>query len=120
MDVSFKVLLIGMICTLLGTAVGALPPIIITLINKRYEERRALRELIIKTGLENYKHMFEIAKDQGGGSWIVPVDDFIVHMLLVSEKLLHKKLTPEEIKATVANIRTIMREIRAKRAANPG
>lgn len=118
MDKPILIALVGVMGTLGGTVIGALTAIVVAWINKKYEDRRALRELAVRTGMENWKNMFEVAKLQGGGCWIPPLDDFIVHMLLVSEKLLNQKLTPDEIKTTVANIRTIMREIRAECAAS--
>lgn len=100
--------LIPAIYTVLGAIIGAAGTIIITVINKKSEEKKQLRELAFKAGIENWKGGCEFAKRQGGT--VYPLDMFILHMKLFSEKLLEKKIKKEDLKSTLHEINSINKQ----------
>ncbi|MDP2939513.1 MAG: hypothetical protein Q8O13_05505 [Candidatus Omnitrophota bacterium] len=100
--------LIPAIYTVLGAIVGAGGTIIITVINKKSEEKKQLRELAFKAGIENWKEGCEFAKRQGGT--VYPLDMFILNMKLFSEKLLEKKIKKENLKPTLHENSSIIKQ----------
>jgi len=60
-------------------------------INKRYEERRHLKDVIVKTASDSHKEHLELVKKRGGG--IFPIESYIFHMAILSDIL----LDPDEI-----------------------
>ena len=66
---------------------------------RKAEERKHLKELLIKTALESRNQTLEIAKRTPGQSVILPLTDHILHMVALAEgSVFEKKLD----KATVA------------------
>lgn len=65
---------------------------------RKAEERKHLKELLIKTALESRNQTLEIAKRTPGQSVILPLTDHILHMVALAEIVFEKKLD----KATVA------------------
>jgi len=100
--------LIPAIYTVLGAIIGAAGTIIITVINKKSEEKKQLRELAFKAGIENWKEGCEFAKRQGGT--VYPLDMFILNMKLFSEKLLEKKIKKENLKSTLHEINSVNKQ----------
>jgi hypothetical protein len=100
--------LIPAIYTVLGAIIGAAGTIIITVINKKTEEKKQLRELAFKAGIENWKEGCEFAKRQGGT--VYPLDMFILNMKLFSEKLFEKKIKKENLKSTLHEINSVNKQ----------
>jgi CRISPR/Cas system-associated protein Cas5 (RAMP superfamily) len=96
------------ISAILGAIVGATVTIIITIINKRSEEKRQIRELSFKAGIENWKGVLEIAKKDGG--ILQPLDYFLIHMRLLSHNLLEKNFKVDDLKTTLKEIDKISNE----------
>jgi hypothetical protein len=69
----------------------------ITRLTKESEERKHQRELVISAAIENWKHQLEIAKASPGVKAIRPLDDYIIHMVALSDLLLQKPLHKDEI-----------------------
>lgn len=85
-----------LIGTLSGVIIGSLATIIITWINKRSEERRHKREIIIRAATESWKQSVELVEKRGGK--VESLDIFIIHLIKLSEVLLtNKNLTSENI-----------------------
>ncbi|MFH1519842.1 MAG: hypothetical protein ABIE75_04640 [Candidatus Omnitrophota bacterium] len=97
--------IIPAIFALLGTFVGALGAIIITAINKRSEERRQVRELAFTAGIENWKGACEFAKRNGGA--VSPLDHYLVHMKLLSEKFLEGKTNSSELEEKLQELKSL-------------
>jgi Na+/phosphate symporter len=73
----------------------AITAIAVTWITKASDERRHLREICLRTAVENWKGIAQAAKDYGEGE-IQPLDVSILHMLKFSELLDAKNLTPAQ------------------------
>jgi hypothetical protein len=103
---SEALILIG---TLGGALIGALSTLGVTWLNKRSEERKHYRELIINLAVENYKEagimaraMLERRPDISQIQY--PLDDFIIRMVQLGELIIDKKLNPTEIKDILAKM----------------
>jgi len=84
--------------TLGGVAITAFASITTTLINKRTEERKHLREQIVKTSLEYWQKHYELVKSANGKlTQVVPLDAYLVHITAVMTAVMDKKLTPENV-----------------------
>jgi len=88
--------LIPIIYTLSGAIAGIAGTIVITMINNKSKEKKQLRELAFKAGIENWKEASAIAQKKGGA--IFPLDMFIINMKLLSDNLSEEKLEKETIK----------------------
>ena len=84
-----------------GAFIGFLSTAIVTYITKRYDSEKHIKELIIKTAIENWKLKNETAKASSRATGIpkrmMPLDAYIVHMLKFSDIILNKKLTTKNI-----------------------
>lgn len=91
---------------LIGTAVGALgsgaTAVIITLINKRSEERRQLREVAFKAGIENWNYVCKLATQYHAPT--LPLEVFILHMLKLSEVMTSGDVTAENLAAKLQEV----------------
>ena len=96
--------ILTLISTLSGAIIGSLSTLAVTWLGKLYEDRRYRRELVITTALENWKQACEFAFRSKGSTLVPPLDDFIIHMLVLSERLIDKKID-------VAEIHKIMKEV---------
>ena len=98
---NMKTEIIILISTLSGTFIGGLISIIMVLITKRAEDRRHLREVLLKTALENWKVSVKVAKENvkaiGETLPIYPLDDYILHFHNLWELLTKKKVGRKEI-----------------------
>ncbi len=114
--------LAGAIGALVAAIVVSLSNVVVTLVNKRAEERKHYRELIINAAIENYKEERSMAKvvmerrpeiDQ----IFYPMDDFIIHMAVLAEFVIDKKIKPDELKEALVKmdkIRLMVEEHRNK------
>lgn len=79
-----------------GGGIAVVGNIINNKINKKAEEKRQLREAVIKTALEAWRDHSDHARNRGGA--VLPIDSYIVHMAVMSEALLNpEEFTEEEI-----------------------
>lgn len=112
----------GAVGAFVAAIVISLSNVVVTLINKKAEERKHYRELIINAAIENYKEERSMAKlliekrpeiDQ----IFYPMDDFIIQMSMLADFIIDKKLRPEELREALIEmdkIRTLVREYRNK------
>jgi len=92
---STEVAVLGTLIGTLGAAfIGGLVTIVVTYINKRSEERRYFREVVIKATLEEWKHISEISSSPG----IFPLANYIINAAKMCELALDKKVTPQNIR----------------------
>jgi hypothetical protein len=96
--------------------------VVATLINKKAEERKHYRELIINAAIENYKEERSMAKmlmekRPEINQIFYPMDDFIIQMSMLADFIIDKKLKPEELKEALIEmdkIRKMVQEYRNK------
>jgi hypothetical protein len=72
---------------LLGAGIGILGTLVSTWINRHFDEKKARRELMVKTGWDHYSTLATFAKDKGGG--IAPFETYLFHTLKIVELALN-------------------------------
>ena len=65
-----------------------------TCINRHYDERKARRELLVKTAWDYFSSKFEIAKLTGGA--LAPFEVFVFYTVKVVELAVRKNLSDEK------------------------
>jgi gas vesicle protein len=92
-----EIAIIVAVCTLIGSVVsgitGAASALLVTWLNKKSEERRHYRELVVKTAVE---HWGQVA-DYSRGNIMPPLDDYILHMKQVADLMTDPKLSAENV-----------------------
>lgn len=89
--------------TIGGTIAGGIFTAIAAFIAKRSEERKHFRELIVKTAFENWKHVSQIS----AVPFMPPLTDYIVHMVLMCDLVLNKKIDSKNIQSKLDEIKAI-------------
>ena len=82
-----------LIGTLGGAVIGAITSLVTVWITKVYEDKSRRRELLITSGLEQWKKAIDGAHVRGG--MVVPLEDYIIHLLALSD-LMVTKMSPTE------------------------
>ena len=90
--------------TLGGAFVGALSSTIISMVNKRSDEKRHFRELVVKTASEHWRHVAEIST----AKTMPPLTDYIVHIVKMCDLALNDKLTADNVKPKLQEISALM------------
>lgn len=112
--------IVGALIALSGFVVAGFSSWILALINRRYDDRRQLRQLAVEAAVEIWKqeiananYLANITKTQ---RHVSSLDSFIVHMLLVAELISNRRALDS------ATIERELRKIRAvsKAAAKAG
>ena len=83
---------IPLLSAILGGSVTGLTNFFINKTNKKTEERKHLKEMIIKTATENWKQSHDLAKfvvEKGEKAALAPIEIYIIHMAKLSEILLN-------------------------------
>lgn len=90
---------------ILGTLVASSVGVFVTWINKRFEDKKHRRELIVNTAIENWKANSELVKEfakaSGKSAALYPLDDFIVHWSKLADVLLEKKIDSKKLEETL-------------------
>lgn len=86
----------GMLGVLLGALIGSMSTLLVTYINKRAEARRNTRELAVKWGIESWRTAFDAAAKVKGGGLMPPIEDYVLHALIMSEAILKPGAWSEE------------------------
>ena len=79
---------------LAGTGIGLLGNALVTWINRHYDERKARRELMYKTGFDYWKTAFEAAQVIGNRN--VPFEAFFLYGIELMELSEDKTLSKEQ------------------------
>jgi hypothetical protein len=90
--------------TLGGAFVAGLFGAIIAFINKRSEEKKHLRELIVKTSTEHWQFVVETAES----NIMPPLINYIVHTAMMCDLILNKKLSSKNIQNKLKEIDSLM------------
>jgi len=94
---------------LLGAGIGILGNLALTWINKHFDEKKARRELLIKTSWDHFSTLAEWTK----GQRVAPFEAFLFHTMKVIELALNKNLSDEQIVEEVRKIRGLSKAILA-------
>ncbi len=114
MDNTTLVLVAGAIGALVGTIVTALSNIVLTIINRRSEERKQLNELVMNGALTDYQQKIEIAKENarsGRDVSILPFDSFVIHHFLFISALTGRKYEHKKLKKRLMQVDEDYQEI---------
>jgi hypothetical protein len=109
--------LIIALSTLSGAALASIVSLINNYITKRSEERKHQRELIINAALENRRQQLEINKVAPPGfTYVRSLDDYIIHMVALSDLLLNKKLDRNTIAKQIDELEDFLAALDSARA----
>ncbi len=101
--------IVGALIALSGFVVAGFSSCILAIVNRRYDDRRHLRQIAIESAIVAWKEHVELSKLTGElthkNVTIRPLDTFIVHMLQLAELVSSKRLTTENIEAELTRIR---------------
>ena len=100
--------------TLGGVAITATASVIITLINKRSEERNHLKKLLMDAAVEQYKQdniRFVESMKLDKSVKLLPLDTYIIHLMKLSEVLLDSEITKETIADKLRQIHEVADEV---------
>lgn len=86
---------------LVGAAIGFVGNALVTWINKHFDERKARREIILKSAWDYYATRLEIAKDwakvRPEGAPIPPFSTFLFYTTKVVDLALRKNLSDQKV-----------------------
>jgi hypothetical protein len=106
--------IVGALIALSGFIVAGLSSWVLAVINRRYDDRRHLRQVAIETAIEYWKQDIETSNLRGQltgtNQIIMPLDTYIVHMLQLAELVSSKRLTVENIESELMRIRAVTHE----------
>lgn len=104
---------------LIGAALGFLGNALVTWINKHFDERKAWRELLIKSAWDYYSSRREIFKITGGK--MVPFEVFLLYTVKTINLALRKNLSNEDILRELQEIHRFERDlIKVVKGVDPG
>jgi hypothetical protein len=86
---------LAVVGTLAGALIGSLSTLTITWINKRSEERKYYRGLMMNAAIEHYKQQTEVVLKNGG--LLRPLDDYLLHMSKVAQIISKRNVTPDDL-----------------------
>jgi len=90
---------------LLGAAIGSLPGLFFSVINRRAEDKKNFNELVVKAATENWKFVVEHSQS----STIMPLEHYIIHTAKMCEFALSvESITPENTEKRLKEIESIM------------
>lgn len=101
---NFNATEIAVIGTLGGAFIAGLFSALTVFINKKSEEKRHLRELVIKTASDHWKHVAEISS----ATKMPPLSTYIVNTVQMCDLALNKKLTPETVRKKLEESSSVM------------
>lgn len=90
--------------TLGGAFLGGFFTALIAFINKRSEEKRHFRELVVKTSADHWKLVSEISASKA----MPPLTNYIVHTAMMCDLILNKKLNSRNIQTKLKEVNDLM------------
>ncbi len=108
--------LAGAVGALVAAIVVSLSNLVVTLINKRAEERKHYRELIINAAIENYKEEKDMSKAilehrPDITQVFYPMDDFIINIAVLADFVIDRKIKPDELKKALIEMDKIKKMV---------
>lgn len=101
---SFSETEIAVIGTLGGAFIAGFFATIVSFINKRSEERRHFRELVVKTASDHWAHVASIST----ATKMPPLSTYIINTVQICDLALNKKLTAKNIKPKLEEMSSLM------------
>ena len=105
--------IVGALIAFAGVFIGALSSWILAFINRRFDDRRHLREIAIKAALSYWEGDIEIAKLRreitNRAQRVAPLDSYIIHMLQLAESISSRRLDENNVAQELRRIRRISR-----------
>lgn len=108
---SEMILLIG---TLGSGLIGASAALLGNWLNKRSEERKHYRQLVINA-LENRKHVSQSLMAHNVRGSYVPLDDYILHMIKFTELMIDQKTDESNVDQKLKDLRAFTDKVLAYR-----
>jgi hypothetical protein len=90
------------IAAVVGAGVGGFVTLLGQWLARRSEERRHLRQLVIKTAVENWRVTSDALEKRSFP--LFPLDIYVLHMLKLSEILDKRQLTPELVREKLSEV----------------
>jgi hypothetical protein len=87
----------------LGTCIGTFGTLAVTWLTKHYEEKKARRELMVKTAWDYWAKGFDAAQTRGAQT--APFEAFMFHALKIIELADHKSLSNKQLRDELKKIR---------------
>jgi gas vesicle protein len=101
--------------TLGGAIVGAIPGLVSSFLSRRTDEKKQLRELVIKAATESWKTHAEHAGDRA----MLPLEHYIIHTMKMCEFALSgANVTPDSLKTHLKEVSALM-DILLEHASTP-
>mgnify|MGYP001416557624 CR=1 FL=1 len=102
---------IAIIASAIGAVVASLIAALFSLLNtwivKKAENERAIQELVIKHSIDLQKQHLELAKSNGKPFAILPIESYIINLVIVLKCLLNKKISAQNIPKLLDEIKKI-------------
>lgn len=95
---------IAVLGTLGGAIIAGICTVAVAFINKRSEEKKHFRELVIKTASENWKYVAE----KSTATIMPPLHTYIVNTVQMCDLAMTKRLSPETVKQKLKESSEIM------------
>jgi len=94
---------VAVLGTLGGAAVAAASAILTTFINRKFEDRKHLREQIMRTSVDYWQKHHECIRSANNGklSKIAPLDTYVIHVCALMSRVMDTELTPSNVAAIV-------------------
>ena len=96
---------------IVSALVGAMPGIVSGFFNRRAEDKKQLRELVIKTAAENWRFVAENSRS------ILPFEHYMIHTAMMCDLAFSsEEITEERTSAHLSKVAAVMRvlELHAK------
>ena len=95
----------SIVAALGGAIIGAIPGIVTTFITRRSDERKQIKELVVKAAIESWKtHAAAPGKKD-----MLPLEIYIVHSAKMCELAFSdKKMSPETMRSSIQEIHALM------------
>jgi len=91
-----------------GVAIGGLSTLALTFLNRRFDDRRHMRQLAIETAVQYWKQNIEIgnaiAQRTGQPVSINPLDTYIIHMFQLADLISSKRISADNIQTQMAHV----------------
>jgi hypothetical protein len=98
------------IAALVGAGIGFAGNALTTWINRYFDEKKASRELVVKTAWDQWSTELQ-TRMKGGGGVLAPLEVYLFHTLKVIDLAAQKNLSNEEIVSEVRKIRELTQAI---------
>jgi hypothetical protein len=94
----------GLVGACIGAVAGVSASIVVAIITRHSEDRRHLREIVLRTALEQWRESVAFGKfevERGHGVSVFPLESFIIPMRKIADMIERDDLTPDEARKRV-------------------